>query len=525
MLKVICVVDKVGTALDRLGKGVAKYHTNIDYKVIDVHPKRPSPEQIAKFETEALDADIIDWQYYRTAELLRNTYPWLKDKKQVLTHNNPYSIKESDWNGYDMVVGNNLSIEKDLKAITKAPVKYIPLTIDTDFWLFNEKWEANDRVIMVANRIESKKGILPVAIACGELDLKLVLVGNVSDRDYMDAIMATGNVEFHENINDEELRQLYWRSTVHVCNSVDNFESGTLPILEAMLTGVPVLTRKVGHVPDLYNSKNMEILNNDPDNVLYIKERLQRLVLDKQRLSEMRSAAWDTAKTRSNERRAYMYQKLYRELMSDQRSVSVVVPIYDKPELTRQCIDGIANQSYKNIEVIVCNDNAEPEGRMENRKLIKDLSLLLPFPVRYIDQPEEGYGIAKQRNLGIIEATGEIIVFCDQRIIMENNAIEEFVKQIKPKTWLFGDKNGKTTFVENFSCVFRHHVIECGLFNERIDHYGGMSQEIRTRINRQGFEVKLVYGAKARQSNKSKNKWQQRQDIISMKNKLFKMGF
>ena len=41
MLKVLCVVDKEGTALDRLAKGVAKYHENIDYNVVSVHPKRP----------------------------------------------------------------------------------------------------------------------------------------------------------------------------------------------------------------------------------------------------------------------------------------------------------------------------------------------------------------------------------------------------------------------------------------------------------------------------------------------------
>ena len=46
-----------------------------------------------------------------------------------------------------------------------------------------------------------------MAIACADLGLKFVLVGAVSNADYMQSILATGgNVEFHEQIPDEELK-------------------------------------------------------------------------------------------------------------------------------------------------------------------------------------------------------------------------------------------------------------------------------------------------------------------------------
>lgn len=94
MLKVVAVVDKEGTAIDRMARGNGKYNDNLDYKVLAVHPKRPDAQQLAAFEVEAHNADIIDWQYFRTAEMLKGRYPWLKDKKQILTHHNPYSIHE-----------------------------------------------------------------------------------------------------------------------------------------------------------------------------------------------------------------------------------------------------------------------------------------------------------------------------------------------------------------------------------------------------------------------------------------------
>jgi GT2 family glycosyltransferase len=61
------------------------------------------------------------------------------------------------------------------------------------------------------------------------------------------------------------------------------------------------------------------------------------------------------------------------------------------------------------------------------------------------------------------------------------------------------------------------------MFNERIDIYGGMSQEIRTRLNRQGWKFEYCENAKATQKMSSHNR-DKKQDIMRAKIKLFKMG-
>ena len=529
MLKVLSIVDKEGTALDRLAKGVAKYHSNLDYQVLAVHPKRPDPRQLQDFEEAAAGADIIDWQYYRTAEMLRAKYAWLSSKVQILTHNNPYSITESDWNGYDAVVGNNKEIYDNLAKITNAQLFYIPITVDADFWTFNPDWEPNKTVIMVANRIEGKKGILPVAIACADAGLKLILVGAISDMNYMDSIMATGSIEFHRQITDAQVRELYYKSTIHVCNSVDNFESGTMPILESMLCGVPVLTRNVGHVPELNNAENMVLLEGDSEDVQGIQDKLEEMLMDKKKLSDLRERAWQTAKVRNFERRAYQYQKLYRQVLyPEQQSVSVIVPIYNKPEIVRRTLDAIAEQSYKNIELIVCNDSLQTQYF----EIVEDFRNYVNFPVRYLYTArgiangggrKSDYGLARARNEALIEATGEIVVFCDQRIIMEPDAIEQFVQRLKKRYWLYGSKGAKKEFVENFSCAYRDEVIRAGMFCERINEYGGQSQEIRERIRSQGMQTEYVPEAKAQAAGKSANRNRKRASIIRIKNRLSKM--
>lgn len=536
MLKVVAIVDKKGTAIDRLANGLTPYFDNINYVVLDVHPKKPSLEQLQRVENECVDADIIDAQYFKSIEMLRSVYPWLKDKKTILFHHNPYSIEDSNWNEYDIVVANNHYIFKRLGEITDKPVEYVPLTIDTNFWTYNTEWQADQKavkdVIMVANRIESKKGILPVALACKKLGLNLQLVGAISDGEYFNQVLNTGVVKFHEQVTDEKLKDLYYKSTVHICNSVDGFESGTLPILESMICGTPVITRLVGHVPELNNGENMIINESDPDDVDNIVNLIVGLISDKKKMETMRDSAWNTAKTRSNERRAYMIQKLYRELMyPEQTPVSVVVPIMDNPEIIRKCLDAVSRQSYKNIELIVVDDSFNSI----NESIVKEVSMFMHCPVKYIRTAQlvsnvnnptgvKEYGLARSRNIGTIEATGDIMVYVDQRQIMDDNCIEELVKYSKPGYWVYGNKGGgKRSFVENLSCIYRTDILRIGGFNERINLYGGQSQELREKMRNSGISMEYVESAKATPAGKSSNKNRKRQDIIKMKNILYKM--
>lgn len=517
MFKVVCVVDKEKTALDRLAQGVKPYHDNLDYKVIAVHPKRPSPEQLAIFEREARTADVMDYQYFRTAEMLRERYDWLKLIPSILTHNNPYSIKESNWLGYQMVVGNNNSIFEALKDIAASPIRMIPLAVDPYFWSYLDDYQAPRSVIMVANRIESKKGILPVAQACKKLGIKMHLVGAISQPDYWHEVMATNVVEFAQEITDEQLRDLYHKSGILVCNSVDNFESGTLPILEAIYCGIPVLSRRIGHVPDFENADKIVIQDSDPDDVENIANKLTEMFADKKKLEKQRHEAWMGVKDMNFERRAYAYQTLYREIIGD-KTVSIIMPECNHPEMTKKSINAALNQTHKNIELVVIDDGES------QKDIIDQLALTASVPVRYIKLHDKGYNLAKARNLGSIEATGDILVFCDQRIVMESNAIEEFIKKLTAKSWLWGSKGVKKDFIENFTCVYREDFMTFGMFNERCDRYGGLSQETRVRARRQGMKLEYCGEAKATQEGKSSNKWHKKIEILESKNMLWKMG-
>ena len=518
MLRVLAIVDKEGTAIDRLARGVQKHIMNVEYTVLDVHPKRPSPEQLARLEQALPFADIIDYQYFRTAEMLRDRYPELKNKPSILTHYNPYSISESDWKDYEIVVTCNKSIQAELNKI--RPTELIPLAVDPYYYSWNEKLPDRNTVIMVANRIEAKKGILPVAQACENLGVNFILVGAISDPAYFQEIQKLQNITFASGISDKDLRELYARSTLHVCNSIDNFESGTMPIMEAMHCGVPVLTRNVGHVPDLFNGSNMEINPHDSEDVEALENIINSLLSDRAKLESMRNAGWQTVKNYTPYRRAVMYSRLYRRLQSDAVPVSAVVPICGDWQTAKKCLVAISQQTYQNIEIVVVDDSDVSLVRE-----VMEFSSMINQPVQYHYTGDHDYGLARARNVGTIHATGEIIVYCDQRQIMDTQAIAEFVKNLVPRTWVFGDKGGgKKDFVENFGAIYRDDIIRAGMFCERVNKYGGMSQEVRARTRAQGISHIYIESAKAKPSGKSSNKHTKKADIIEMKNMLWEMS-
>jgi glycosyltransferase involved in cell wall biosynthesis len=91
--------------------------------------------------------------------------------------------------------------------------------------------------------------------------------------------------------------------------------------------------------------------------------------------------------------------------MTTHPSVTAVVPTRDRPALLRAALDAILGQDYPGpVEVIVVYDQSEP-----------DMSLEVADPhrrVRVITNTRTP-GLAGARNTGILDATGELVAFCD----------------------------------------------------------------------------------------------------------------
>lgn len=520
-MKILIVVDKPRSAIDRLAQGIKSFNPHHNIEVIPVHPKRPNPQQLNAYETHAKDADVIHYEYWKSAEMLRAIYPQFDDKVSVLSHHNPYDVEKTRKEDYTITVVNNLTMQKtrnyDCELVHNA--------VNLKFFTMTKTYDAlNKSVLMVANRIEGKKGILPVAQACKDLGYKFILVGNISDRNYHDQVMEVG-AEFHHNISDMDLRKLYRTSGIHICNSVDNFESGTLPILESMACGLPVMTRLIGHVPELNNGKNLHIYNREHDDVESLKISLKEIVEDPKYREELRENGWQTVKNWGLARNALKYEKIYYKAVSDRPLVSVVIPTYNRADTLTKTIASVINQDYPNLELIIVDDNSDKFP--DSFKIVKEFQNHTNIAIKHFYQSNSGYGLANCRNKGVVEAVGEYVAFLDDRLSIEPDAISKLVEKARDQndtTMVWGVKDGNPkSFVENFSIVRRLPFIKAGMFCEQMVMYGGMTQEIRTRLAGQGWKFERADDAHAKQVVKSGSKWEKRASIIEAKMLLYKM--
>jgi len=519
-MKVLIVVDKIQSAIHRLALTIEQYNPHLDIEILPLHPKRPSPEQIEEIVKAWEVADVVHVSYWKSGEKFKEMYPkkWA-EKRKILWHHNPYDIDKRDWQkDYKKVVVHNSTIHSIIPY-----ARMIPQCIDLHYWKFNDNFTDSNTVNMVIGRIEGKKGAREVAQACKELGYKFVLVGRISSKDYFNQIMRVNpDTEFRENISDEELRRTYYESAVHVCNSVDNFESGTMPILEAMSCGCPVLTRNIGHVPDLYNGDNMVVRNGDTSDIEDLKKELKEMMENRDYLEKIRQKAWETVKNRPPEKMARMFSSLYYEVNGNKNYlVSIIVPTFDKPKVLARCLGQLVQQDYPNIEIIVVDS-----GNKSSERVVKIFKENTDIPFKYIRFENNGeYTLPKARNIGVIESEGDFLMFCDERIGAAINAVSNFVANYDNENiWLYGMKDDITKgFVENFSFIRKSTLVKYGMFNERIDCYGGQSQEIRTRFSKNGVTFQCIPEAQAKSLSKSSNKFGRKPEKIRAKLLLWKL--
>ena len=97
--------------------------------------------------------------------------------------------------------------------------------------------------------------------------------------------------------------------------------------------------------------------------------------------------------------------------------VSVVVPVYNVKVYLDECLSGIVNQSYSNIEIIVVDDGStDGSGEMCDEWAAKDAR------IKVIHQINGGLSAA--RNTGIDASTGRYIFFVDSDDYVETDSVQ-----------------------------------------------------------------------------------------------------
>ena len=97
--------------------------------------------------------------------------------------------------------------------------------------------------------------------------------------------------------------------------------------------------------------------------------------------------------------------------------ISVVVPIYNVEPYLEECLESIAGQTFRDLEVVMVED-----GSQDNSPAIAERFAARDDRFRLVTQPNGGLGSA--RNTGIQAATGEFLAFVDSDDYLAHNAYQ-----------------------------------------------------------------------------------------------------
>ena len=545
-MKILFVVDCKNWAIDTLAQSVAKFnkHHQIEFAYV---PPREAGNQKVQLDFISLvnkfKPDLIQYEYFRTASQLIEALPELKTYKSCLMHHNVRNkaLHHGNWQKnkgildkpcyeIDQIMCHTNEAKQMMEDKGVADnVKVIRYGIDQKFFNWSDK-EPEQPAVGYAGRVVAWKNMKEVAQACTELGYDLMFMGKVIDHGYW-ADVSKDKIKYDfVECKDEDRIDFYRNLTCFVNNSGPGYEEGPLPVLEAWASGVPVITTPTGQFGlkegNARHESNCLIVPCNDYKALRLA--INRLMKDPNLRKSLRLGGYEVVKSMMEEKMAREYEKVwYSVVKPEHKLVSVIIPAtYDRLEQVEQILTALDNQTYPNIEAVVIWDEVEKKERtFAEREL----------PIKQLYTGKEGYNLAMARNLGIIESSGEILVFNDSRLCPHEDAVYNFVNAVEnagaineggeKKVWFNGKKGDSTkvAFVENFSAVKREYCVAFGLFSERILQYGGMTQEVRTRWKKQGGKLSFLESAKCKEIKSSKHPPELRNQIKESKLLLYKL--
>jgi len=528
-MNVLITPDVPDWAIGNLTNIIVKNNPRFNFNCIYVHP-RGVTESLRDIQELLRDKKIDLWhaQYWRSATQLMEYLPELKEVPSILTHYNHHCLEKEDWKDFNALV-EMTDWGVDILRKKHSKVFKIPLGIDLDKFSYIEEYPPKEPKIGYVGRVVPWKNLDKICDAANKLKYKVIGSGYIDNYEYWQSIDKS-NLEYNGNIGRNSMpaenfkNELYRQMTVFVMYSTGEKESGTLPFLEAMARGIPVLATEQGMARDLIKDGENGVFFNE-DN---FEEKLKMVMEDEELRKKLRKNAWETIRGFSDEHMARETAKMYyKVLYPKHKLISVIIPTFNRPESLVRVVMSVETQGYPAKEIIICDDGSD------NPEVAKSIELLkkrLKTPILWLKTGNKlDYGLAEARNNGAIEALGEILLFLDDRYELQEGCLDVVAKNVHSKNWNFGLKiiNGKPStkksFMENFSWLRRKDFMNGGMFCERINMYGGMSQEIRTRYNRQGFLNKQIKEAKVKQIQRSGSKHRKKEQIWKMKYLLHKM--
>ena len=177
----------------------------------------------------------------------------------------------------------------------------------------------------------------------------------------------------------------------------------------------------------------------------------------------------------------------------EEELISVIVPVYNVEEYLPKCLDSIANQTYRNLEILLVDDGStDSSGRICDEYAAKDSR------AKVIHQPNKGLWAA--RNTGQDVARGNFLFFSDSDDYFHFDMIRQMYRAITSKDGydmaIVGRKKTISRFEDccgQIECQWIERSSE-DLFKRLLAHYDYPYPNIWNKL----FRVQSLAGVRAR---------------------------
>lgn len=179
------------------------------------------------------------------------------------------------------------------------------------------KHKLPDKYLLYVGTIEERKNLLGIlkAIHEAKITVPLVVVGRKHE-NYFRSIsnyISTNNLDniiFTANVSNEELPSIYQNAECFIYPSF--FEGFGIPILEALVSGTPVVTSKFGCFNEVAGPTSLYV---NPYNIQEIGETILKVINNNELRSKMASSGKEFANRFKDEVVASNYMRLYNSLL------------------------------------------------------------------------------------------------------------------------------------------------------------------------------------------------------------------
>lgn len=128
--------------------------------------------------------------------------------------------------------------------------------------------------------------------------------------------------------------------------------------------------------------------------------------------------------------------------------ISLVIPIYKVENYISNCLQSVMSQTFGNFECILVDDNSPDKSLEIAQQMVSSYQGNIQFRILHQDINK---GVSASRNLGVLHATGEYILFLDSDDTIYERCIEIM-----------------TSLLERYPKV---DLIQCGVFDDKRKNY------------------------------------------------------